>query len=437
MSGENADPNARRGGATGLVMAIDLYRKWTPFIVLSAFFFHITAGTFTSFGVALPFMIEEMGWTWSQAGAGFSILALMVGLAALAPAWIIRRWGLTASFIFGGACMVLGFGLLATTQSLPQFFIGAAFAGFGYPLCAIVPAMDYFNKTISAKQRGSVIGAYMMIGGLGGVAGPLLVTTIIEFTGDWRNHWWAAAVVTIFLTGLAVIFIHGEEKIDDGNDENAAEVETDDPHVTIHNWSYRDVLRTRQFIIIVIAMTLTLFSGLTMNSWTVTHMNALGVTTAVAAGALSMHALINALSRGIGGVLVRWLDPKWLLVSALGAQLVGMLALSGADSPLMIALFVIADGFGFGMCFFATTLLLVNYFGTERNPELLGTMHFVTTVAMVGPVAAGVIAERVGGFGVVFVGYAGALLLVMIAAVLMRPPVPKTPADVGHSRAAG
>ena len=440
MTGDNAAPEAQvetqadalPATSPEIATVVRASLRWLPFAILTAFFFHVTAGTFTSFGVALPFMIAELGWTWSQAGAGFSILALRVGLASLIPAWIIRRWGLPASFLIGGACMALGFALLATTSSLPQFFIGAAFAGVGYPLCAIVPAIEYFNKTVGEKQRGSVIGAYMMIGGLGGVAGPLFVTGIVEATGDWRNHWWVMTAVTILLTLLAVAFVLNRKRNNDAG-RNGQAVETDEfPPVTKHGWAYRDVMRTKQFMIIVVAMTLILFCELTLNSWTVTHMNALGISTAIAAGALSGHALVNALSRGVGGVLARWIDPKWLLVSALGAEIAGMLALAAADSPLAIALFVIGNGFGFGMCLFATTLLLVNYFGTERNPELLGTMHLVTTIAMIGPVFAGAVAEQVGGFGVVFIGYAGLLVIVMIAVALMRRPALKPPPDLAE-----
>lgn len=437
MTGENAAPETRSktqretrpADSPDISKVVRASLRWLAFMILSAFFFHITAGTFTSFGVALPFMIAELDWTWSQAGGGFSILALMVGLASLMPAWIIRRWGLPASFLIGGASMALGFVLLATTSSLAQFFIGAAFAGFGYPLCAIVPAIEYFNKTVSEKQRGSVIGAYMMIGGLGGVAGPLFVAGIVEATGDWRNHWWVMTAITIVLTLLAVVFVLNKKRNKDDGRSDDGEKTDDIAQLTRHGWAYRDVMRTRQFMIIVVAMTMILFCELTLNSWTVTHMNALGVSTAIAAGALSGHALVNALSRGVGGVLARWIDPKWLLVSALGAEVVGMLALSAADSPFAIALFVIGNGFGFGMCLFATTLLLVNYFGTERNPELLGAMHLVTTIAMIGPVFAGAVAERIGGFGVVFLGYAGLLVIVMIAVTMMQRPAPKPPPD--------
>ncbi len=404
-----------------------LARKWAPFLIVSAFFFHITAATFTSLGVVLPHMIAEMNWSWSEAGTGFSLLALMVGLSAMAPAWSIRLWGVKTTFGIGGAIMIAGFSLLATSHGLTQYFVGASLAGLGYTLCATVPAVHYFNVTVPQRGRAAIIGAYMTIGGLGGVAGPLLVTGIVEATGSWRAHWWTAVVVTFVLTILALFIVNEKrvisaQKVKTKDDVEKKVLASGNVYVSGHDWTYREAIRTRQFYIIVAAMTLTLFCALTMNSWAVTHLGSRGISAAVAAGALSAHSLINAFARGLGGALGSRIDAKWLLVSALIAEAIGMLALALADNPLAIAIFVIGEGYGFGMCLFATTVLLVNYFGTHKNPEVFGSLNLITTIAMVGPVLAGAVAERVGGFGAVFAGCAVSLLFVLFAVVFMRPP---------------
>ncbi|MEM7568408.1 MAG: MFS transporter [Pseudomonadota bacterium] len=393
---------------------------WAGFLVICFFFFHITSSTFTSLGVVLPSMIEEQGWSWSEAGLGFSILALVVGLAALIPAWIIRRGSVKLSFCIGGLIMMAGFSLLATTQSLIQYFIGTGLAGFGFTLCGNVPAVHYVNTKFSEDKRSGAIGWYLTIGGMGGVAGPLLVTLIMGETGNWRDFWWYAtgcSALMIALTAAALTGKAGASPLDRGAQEGDGEVQDSGPQ-----WTYGQVIRTRQYHIIVAALTLTLFCGLTLNSWAVTHMTALDVAPAIAAGALSGHALINALSRGFGALAVKVVAAKWLLVSALAAEVVGMLALSQASTPLMITLFGLGEGYGYGMCLFATTVLLVDYFGTARNPELLGSMHLVTTIAMIGPTLAGFVAERIGGFGPVFMGYAGIVFVVMLAAIFMRAP---------------
>ncbi len=409
---------------------------WIPFAIVSAFFFYVNAATFTSLGVALPYMIDDLGWSYTEAGAGFSLLALMVGLSAMVPAWIIRRGGIKATFLVGAGIMSTGFAFLATTNTLTQYFIGTAFAGFGYTLVATVPALHYFNHTIAAPRRPLFIGAYFTIGGFGGVFGPLLVAGSVAATGSWRLHWWVVGATGPLLAILALLILDnrperraGRSPVEAGRGTADAGAEAaEEPG---HQWSFRDSIRTKEFAIIVLAMTLTLFCGTTVNSWAVTHMREMGVASALAVTAFSAHGLVNALARGLGGYLRSKIDAKWLLVVALLMEVVGMLALAVADDPVTIGLFVVAESFGFGLSLVATALLLIDYFGTESNPEIFGASHLITTAAMLGPVLAGWFAENIGGFGPVFVAYACAVALVLVATILMKAPVPKKAVLVG------
>ncbi len=400
-------------------------KRWLLFSIISALFFLITASTFTSLGVVLPFMINDLSWSWTTAGAGFSLLALLVGLAGALPAWTLKRYGIKVTFGLGGVIMAAGFILLALTNELYQYFIGAALLGLGYPFCATVPGV-YLLSNWMPDKRSFAIGAYMTIGGFGGVAGPLFVTSIVAATESWRVHWWAMTALTLFIAALAVFFVNDKPDENGQADHKTAlpkEKHAEGIFKTEIDWKFRDVIRTPQYYIIVAAMTMTLLSGLTLNSAAFQHMTSLGVTAAFAAGALSAHGGLNALSRALGGVLATRIDPKWLMVSALVAEIVGMLALAVADNPFAITLMVLGEGYGFGMCLYATAVLLMNYYGTEDNPEIFGAMHVITTIAMLGPLMAGFVYDRLGTFAPVFQGYAIVLLLIIIASVMMRPPV--------------
>ena len=109
-------------------------------------------------------------------------------------------------------------------------------------------------------------------------------------------------------------------------------------------------------------------------------------------------------------------------MSALIAEAVGMVALVVADDPVMIMFFAFGEGIGFGLCLYATTVLLVNYFGVANNPPILGTMHVITTVAMIGPVLGGYVADTFGGFSLIFQCYAFIVLAIAVVVALMRPP---------------
>jgi MFS family permease len=326
--------------------------------------------------------------------------------------------------------MTAGFVLLALTTGLNQYLAGAALAGLGYTLCAIVPGIAVINQWLPHK-RSFAIGAYMMIGGLGGVAGPLIVTSVVMSTHSWRMHWWLMAASIAVLATLAIISLRSrpDHHTDESTTALPAEKHSSRVYRTQFEWHFGDVLRTPQYYVIVAAMTITLVGGVTTNSWAVTHMGNLGVVFAVAAGALSAQAFINSSSRAFGGILAARIDPKWLLVSGLIGEMIGMLALGSADNMSMMVLFAVGEGYGFGMCLFSTTILLVNYYGPKEAPKTMGTMHLITTVAMVGPVLGGIVADKVGGFADVFRTYAALMAICLIAVVLMRPPVPHTAAS--------
>jgi len=398
-------------------------RGWINFALVSLLFFQVTAATFASLGVALPFMIEEMSWSWSGAGLGFSMLSFMVGIASRIPSWTLTRMGARATFGIGGVIMVIGLTLMATTTGLNQYVVGAGLAGLGYTSCALIPGVAVINQWLP-HRRSVAIGAYMMIGGLGGVAGPFFVTSVVAATGSWRWHWWLMAGLIGVLTVLAVVLLKSRPASADEDAQSAlsAESHSDNVYMTRFEWHFKDVIRTPQYYIIVAAMTMTLFGGVTTNSWAVSHMGNLGVLVAIAAGALSAQALVNSSSRAFGGILATSVDPKWLLASALAGEVIGMLALSYADNMTMIVLFAIGEGYGFGMCMFATTILLVNYYGPKEAPKTMGTMYLITTVAMFGPVLGGYVADRYGGFAGVFQAYAVVLALILVAVVMMRPP---------------
>lgn len=407
-----------------------LYR-WVPVVLVSALFFHITASTFTSLGVVFPYMIQDVPLSYSQLGTGFTVLALAVGLAGQLPAWTIRVIGIKGTFLSGGVLMAAGFTGLAMAEGFYSFAIGAALAGLGYVQLGSVPGVYVINRWVPDRQS-FAIGAYFTVGGLGGIVGPSMVPAIVALTDSWRYHWWVMLGSMIVLVLLAVLLVRSLPPgyDDEGGEPPKQEKLSDRVYRTTVNWKFRDAIRTPQFAIITAAMTMTLFGAVTMNSWAATHMGNMGVSIAFAAGALSAHQAVNSASRALGGILATRIDPKWLLVAALGAETIGMIALAYADDPVTIAIFAVGEGFGYGMCLLTTAVLLLNYFGPEDNPELFGTLHLFTSVAAAGPILGGFIGDTFGEFGGLFLAYAAVLALVMIAAAWMKPPVKKdTEAD--------
>ena len=395
----------------------DTPAAWAALASLSALFFLITAGTFTSLGVVLPDMVKALKWDWSAAGLGFTLLGLATGLASYAPAVVVRRLGVRAALMIGAAVMAAGFVCLYATREVGLYWLGTTLAGIGFALCAIIPGT--FVLAGAFRARSAALGIYFTIGGLGGVAGPWLYFAVLRITGGWRDYWLCLAVAVLVLGAIASALSTppaAEESAEPAAPARAG------VHRTTHDWSVRDALATPQFWIVVAAYTTYLLCGVTVNGISVEHLTERGAAATLAGGMLSFQALINACARAAGGVAGERIDPKHLVVGALACLIVGIAALALAhDVPLML-LYALGIGAGYGVSYLATAVLLLNYFGRGKNLELFSIMCLVSTLASAGPYIGGIVHDRTGGFAPALWGFAAVAAVVLVAVLLMRPP---------------
>ena len=160
-------------------------RAWTTLAVMSALFFIVTAATFDTLGLALPAMVAELGWSWTEAGMGFTLLGVFCGITSNVPAIAIRRIGVRPTLLLGAAVMAGAYLCLSSAHGLWPYFIGTSLAGFGFTLLATVPG-TYLVARLFARPS-FAIGLYFTIGGLGAVAGPLVYFAIAG--SGWRGYW--------------------------------------------------------------------------------------------------------------------------------------------------------------------------------------------------------------------------------------------------------
>jgi MFS family permease len=388
------------------------FRAWTTLALTSALFFIITAATFSSLGLALPAMVAEMGWSWTSAGFGFTLLGFFCGITSAVPASLIRRFGVRANLLAGSLVMGLAFVCLAEADGLMLYFLGASLAGLGYTLLDSVPGTYLLSRLFARPSF--PFGLFFTIGGLGGVAGPLIYTAMIGVTGVWRTYWLVigAAVVLIGLVAAAGV----DAKTDVGAVAEA------DPDISTERWTMREAMQTRQFWIIAAAYSAFLFCGITANSVSVAHLTQHGVAAVIAGSMVSVEALLNSAARLTGGILSRFVRAKTLLAVALVSLVIGLLALAAARDLPMMLLYAAGIGIGFGLANFAATILLLDYFGRGAYLELFSAVNLIGTVGAVAPTLAGVARDRIGTFTPFLIGLAVLVALVMLGVTMMRPP---------------
>jgi MFS transporter, OFA family, oxalate/formate antiporter len=387
-------------------------RAWLTLALMSALFFIITAATYASLGLALPAMVAELHWSWTEAGTGFGLLGLFNGITSAVPATLIRRFGARASLLTGSVVMALAFLCLARTDGLIMYFAGASLAGLGFTLLDSVPG-TYLLSRLFARPAFS-IGLFFTVGGLGGVAGPLLYLLVTGHDASWRDYWMIAGALVV-LTGIAAALLVDSKT----NVGAAAEA---DPDISTERWTLRTALQTRQFWIIAAAYAAFLFCGITANTVSVAHLTQHGVAAAVAISMMSVEGLLNSGARLAGGILNRFIGARMLLAVSLASLIIGLLALGTARDLPMMLVYAAGIGIGYGLTFFAATILLLDYFGRGPYLELFATVNLIATVGAVAPTLAGLTRDHTGSFTPFFVGLSVLVALVLLAVVTMRAP---------------
>jgi MFS transporter, OFA family, oxalate/formate antiporter len=387
-------------------------RAWITLTAMSVVYFLITATSFSSLGVVLPAMIRELHWSWGGAGSGFSLLGVAAGITAGIPAASIRRFGVRATLVAGSLVMAAAFVCLALTHALPLYFLGCLLMGLGFTLLATVPGT--FLLTRLFERPSFAFGLYFTLGGLGGVAGPVLYLWVASLTQNWRAYWLVSLVLVAAAGLLSAVLVDAKTDVRAGADGNTG--------ITREDWPVKSALRTRQFAILAAAYSIFLFVGITVNAVSVAHLMSRGVSTKLAGAMLSTEALINAGARLLGGVIVRWIDAKLLLILSLAALIAGLVALAAAHGLPLMLVYVAGIGVGYGLTFFASTILLLDYFGRAPNLELFAAINLISTVGAGGPAFAGYVADHTGSFVPAFTILEVLVLIVLVAVVLMRRP---------------
>ncbi|WP_426044120.1 CynX/NimT family MFS transporter [Caulobacter sp. DWR3-1-2] len=405
------------------------FRPWLLVAAFSLLLFLITAATYSSLGIVIPAMVQELGWSWELAFAGFSILGVFTGLSSWLPALLIRRIGVRGTVLAGVAVMAGGLACLARVHALPIYFLGTALCGIGFQMAALIPGTHVLSAIF--KQRALPFGIYFTFGALGGVAGPLMVVAILRAThDDWRLYWALQAALVGVVGLVCAVAVGGPRWLEQAgaaldtvlDAEARAGTLPGKVYHTGHEWSVRDAVRTPQFLVLLAAYFSHLLAGITAASLTQAHLTGLGVAGGVAAGMLSLEGLMQVGARLGGGTIGDRVDPKWLLVFAQGLLVVGLLALSRAATPPLLLLYAVGVGVGFGLTVLAVSLLLLNYFGRRNNVELFSLTCLVGALSAAGPVIGGHMRDRLGTFAPTFQLFAAVTAVVFVAALFMRPP---------------
>lgn len=396
-------------------------RSLAVMIAASLGFFFVTATTFTSLGYVLYTMVADLHWSQTAAGMSFALLGLACGLSSPLPPQLMKMVGTRLTMTIGALVLAAGFALAGMIDTLALFFLATTLMGIGFSLVAPAPAV-YLLATWFPEKSARMIGFYFMAGAAGGIAGPLIVGTIVGLTGSWRTHWLVMAGCSVGLALICFLAIRDAVKVESteqvrhagAHDEGAASP-----------WTVRRAMMTPAFAVLALAMAIVQTVVTTAHAALVSHVANLGLGAAVGAVAMSLLAAAGTLSKGVTGMLCEKMSPQRLLVGGLALQSVAMLLLWSAGTTVAVFAAAVLFGTGWGVTWLSAHILLVRYYGAAIAGDMTAMATMMTTVAVLGPVIAGRVADVTGHYNIVFLAFAGLLGLATItSALFLRAPDP-------------
>ena len=162
-----------------------------------------------AYGLLLPAMRTDLGWSYTLAGGMNTANALGYFLGALATPWLMRRWG-PSRLLWAGAALASVF------MGLSGFFVDAQPLLLQRLLAGVASALVFIAGGLLAarlgarhpRQGGLLLGIYYGGTGLGIVLSAVLVPWVLDASQTqahgWRWAWWALALACCFASVVLV-----------------------------------------------------------------------------------------------------------------------------------------------------------------------------------------------------------------------------------------
>jgi len=368
----------------------------SEFCVLSSFFLLLSV---------MPMLAAAAGV--GSSGAGFMTGSLLLGTVAAeaAAAAAIRRFG--GRMVLAAGAVLLGAPALAMLARQPQAVMVSVslVRGFGFGLCGVVTGA-LTAQLLPPGRRGEGLG---LLGVVSGVPAVVALPAGVWLAGHHLATVAAAMAATAGLLPLVVIrWLPGGRE--ERRTARAGRMPGARPSGRIPG-----ALRSGRMAAAALRLPL-IFAAATIAAGVLDSFLPLakGVPSSLASAALLVQAITATLSRWQAGKRGDRYGHARLLVPALGVAALGMAAMLGLGSPVVIFAGMVLFGAGFGVIENATFALLIEQQPEDKASALWNLAYDAGYGA--GPAVFGLFCARTG-YPAAF-ALTGALILAAVPAAL-------------------
>lgn len=375
----------------------------------------VAIGSMFSLPVFLMPMSRETGWSVTGISSAMTVGFLAMAFASMAWGGLSDRFGPRLIVLAGSTLLAASLALASFATSLLQFqavfglLVGVATAAIFAPLMACVTGWFDTHRSLAV----SLVSAGMGMAPI--VMSPLAAELISRY--DWRTSLLIMATITAVLMIPTALLIRRPPALE-ATQATAAPV-MDEPNAGM---TVGEAVRSPQFIILC----LTNFFCCATHSGPIFHTVSYAVTCGIpmiaAVTIYSVEGLAGMGGRIAFGILGDKLGAKRVLAGGLFLQAFGALAYYFARE--LAVFYAVAAFFGF---IYAGVMPLYAVLARENFPlRMMGTVIGGTAMAgslgmAIGPLAGGLIYDRLGDYGWLYIGAWGIGIGAFLIALFFRP----------------
>ena len=418
-------------------MGLALARKegfygWTSVAMGGLVMFMLMGAFLMSFGIFLPILCKEFGWSITQV-SGASVMAITLG-GVLGPlaGMFISKFGPRRSIVMGNTLMAVGFLVMYFLKDLWQLYVAVGLlGGLGYGFGSFLPVMTIANNWF-VKKRTMAMGIVGSAGGIGGLVLVPAIAAMVEHYG-WRNTYFFLFIIgLIFMAVIPGIFIRNKpEDLGQVADGKAASESTErhgsvpgkGVYTTPVDFTMKEATRTSAFWLTTFAIVVFMFALNEMGVHQIKFMETIGLTTMSAATAVSVYSGMTVVGSVLLGFLGLRISIWFLSIAFVGVCAAGLAITLITHSFAMALVYNIIFGIGIGAFMAAYMSLFAAYFGRSHYAEIVGVvMPAPSLLGGLGILMAAKLFDKTGSYALPFTITIGLLILAAVALILAPPP---------------
>ncbi|MFD2011860.1 MFS transporter [Streptomyces narbonensis] len=348
-----------------------------------------------AFPVLNPQITADSGWSTGATMAAFSLALVVSGLTGIRVGRIIDRRGPRTVMTAGSMAGVLSLVIVALAPNLPVFFAGWLLGGFAMAATFYQPAFAALTRWW-APDHVRALTIVTLAGGLASTVFAPLTAALADHL-SWRETYLVLAAI------LATVTIPAHAIALKAPWPPAAPSPVDTAE------SPSAVARSRPFLLLTIAFTLSAFAMYAVVVTLVPLLLEGGYTTAQAAWVLGLGGAGQTLGRTLYAPLARrtGTTARTTTLIALGALTTAALAVTPGPYSLVIAV-SIAAGMVRGNLTLLQATAITDRWGTQHYGRLSALLSApAMTSSALAPFAAAMLASILGGYPLLFGVLAG------------------------------